>query len=193
MAADKKSKEVPGYVKATDLAGLLDLTKGRITQLTTEGVLVKHKTAAGERYVLVDSIHAYIRYLRKLLDDKRETGLDEKKAEADIRLKNIKAEHLELQLKELRGQLHRFEDVQAITNAMVFEVRSQILSLPGRLAVNIAPEMSPEEASVMVRKEIYDILNGLSRFEYDPVKYQDLAQERLKISLTEDEDNDGQG
>ena len=126
----------------------------------------------------------------KMYSQSQNTGLEQKKTEADIRLKDLKAERLELELKEIRGQFHRSEDVEAITNEFVFAVRSALLALPGRLAIDIAPAMTPDEASVRIRKEVSAILIELSGFEYDPEKYKNRAEERLKLQLSAEDDEE---
>lgn len=197
MAEEKKTpkaekKETPGYVKANTLADVLDLSKGRITQLTDEGVLKKYKLEAGVRYNLIESIRAYVRFLRDKLNQKVSSPLNDKKTEIEIRLKTAKAEKAEMELKELTGNMYRWEDVKAVTNGYVFEVRSMLLGLPGRLARDVAPEMTAEEASVIIRKEVSEILLSLSHYEYDPEVYAKRIRERngaiLDVEDTEEED-----
>lgn len=190
MAGDKKPNEMSGYVKAIDLATLLDLSKGRITQLTDEGVLRRYKTPAGERYRLVDSIQAYVHYLRDKVNQKADSPLDSKKAEIDIRLKAARAEKAEIELKELKGQVHRWEDVKAITNGYVYEVRSMLMSLPGRLAMELAPQMTPEEVSIKVRDEVYQLLENLMTYQYDPEVYAQRVRENEAIVSDDSEDDE---
>ena len=46
--ADKKQQEPTGYVKAADVASLLDITIQRVGQLRKEGVFKQYKTPAGD-------------------------------------------------------------------------------------------------------------------------------------------------
>ena len=64
MAERKKPAEPAGYVKAKDVAELLDITIQRVGQLRKEGIFKQYKTPAGDRYQLVETVKAYIRYLR---------------------------------------------------------------------------------------------------------------------------------
>ena len=82
MAERKKAAELPGYVKAKDVAELLDLTIQRVGQLRKEGVLVQYKTPAGDRYKLVEAVKSYIRYLRSQTGSKGNPW-EEKKAKAE--------------------------------------------------------------------------------------------------------------
>lgn len=174
----KEVKETPGYVKGNTLADVLDLSKGRITQLTDEGVLKKYHLAVGVRYNLIESIRAYVRFLREKLNQKSDSPLNDKKTEIEIRLKTAKAERAEMELKEFQGSMYRWEDVKAVMNGYVFEVRSMLMGVPGRLARDLAPEQTPEEVSVRVRDEMNEILENLSRFQFDPEVYMRRIRER---------------
>ena len=116
MAERKKPAESPGYVKAKDVAELLDLTIQRVGQLRKEGIFTQYKTPAGDRYKLVDTVKAYIRYLRSQNSGKT-NPVEDRKAEAEANLKEAKAAIAMMQREELEGQMHRSEDVVAVQSA----------------------------------------------------------------------------
>ena len=58
----------------------------------------------------------------------------------------VKAEMAKLELMELQGSMHRSEDVRAMTEDLVYTMRSALLSLPGRLARDAAEAASAAEA-----------------------------------------------
>ena len=101
---------------------------------------------------------------------------DKLRAEAD--LKQSKAKIAELQLKELEGKMHRSEDVEAMTNDLVYTARSMIMALPGRLAMDVVQAGSANEASALIRAECYKILNELAGYQYDPEAYRRRVRDR---------------
>lgn len=164
------------------MAKLFELDPRRVQQLAKEGVL----PAASQRpykFDLLPTVKAYIRYLRDRANGKEAKTADTVKAEADklraeADLKQSKAKIAELQLKELEGKMHRSEDVEAMTNDLVYTARSMIMALPGRLAMDVVQTGSANEASALIRAECYKILNELSGYQYDPEAYRRRVRDR---------------
>jgi phage terminase Nu1 subunit (DNA packaging protein) len=164
------------------MAKLFELDPRRVQQLAKEGVL----PAASQRpykFDLLPTVKAYIRYLRDRANGKEAKTADTVKAEADklraeADLKQSKAKIAELQLKELEGKMHRSEDVEAMTNDLVYTARSMIMALPGRLAMDVVQAGSANEASALIRAECYKILNELAGYQYDPEVYRRRVRDR---------------
>lgn len=164
------------------MAKLFELDPRRVQQLAKEGVL----PAASQRpykFDLLPTVKAYIRYLRDRANGKEAKTADTVKAEADklraeADLKQSKAKIAELQLKELEGKMHRSEDVEAMTNDLVYTARSMIMALPGRLAMDVVQTGSVNEASALIRAECYKILNELAGYQYDPEAYRRRVRDR---------------
>lgn len=164
------------------MAKLFELDPRRVQQLAKEGVL----PAASQRpykFDLLPTVKAYIRYLRDRANGKEAKTADTVKAEADklraeADLKQSKAKIAELQLKELEGKMHRSEDVEAMTNDLVYTTRSMIMALPGRLAMDVVQAGSANEASALIRAECYKILNELAGYQYDPEAYRRRVRDR---------------
>lgn len=76
------------------------------------------------------------------------------------------------------SKMHRSEDVEAVTNDLVYTVRSMIMALPGRLAMDVVQVASANEASALIRAECYKILNELANYNYDPAVYQRRVRDR---------------
>jgi TATA-box binding protein (TBP) (component of TFIID and TFIIIB) len=76
--------------------------------------------------------------------------------------------------------MHRSDDVESMTEQLVYTIRSMMVALPGRLAVDVAGVMTAAEASVIIRREVNAILDELSNFKYDPAAYAKLVNERQK-------------
>ena len=170
-------------LQSTDIiAKLFDLDVRRVQQLAKEGIL----PAASQRpykFDLLPTVKAYIRYLRDRANGKEAKTADTVKAEADklraeADLKQSKAKIAELQLKELEGKMHRSEDVEAMTNDLVYTARSMIMALPGRLAMDVVQAGSANEASALIRTECYKILDELAGYQYDPEAYRRRVRDR---------------
>lgn len=170
-------------LQSTDIiAKLFDLDVRRVQQLAKEGIL----PAASQRpykFDLLPTVKAYIRYLRDRANGKEAKTADTVKAEADklraeADLKQSKAKIAELQLKELEGKMHRSEDVETLTNDLVYTARSMIMALPGRLAMDVVQAGSANEASALIRTECYKILDELAGYQYDPEAYRRRVRDR---------------
>ena len=170
-------------LQSTDIiAKLFDLDVRRVQQLAKEGIL----PAASQRpykFDLLPTVKAYIRYLRDRANGNEAKTADTVKAEADklraeADLKQSKAKIAELQLKELEGKMHRSEDVEALTNDLVYTARSMIMALPGRLAMDVVQAGSANEASALIRTECYKILDELAGYQYDPEAYRRRVRDR---------------
>ena len=159
---------------AAIIAKLFGVTDRRIQQLAKEGII----PAAQKRpymFDLLPTVQSYIRYLSDKADA-AQVEMEKLRAEADM--KRSKADMAAMQLKELEGKMHRSEDVEAVTNDLVYTVRSMIMALPGRLAMDVVQVASANEASALIRAECYKILNELANYNYDPAVYQRRVRDR---------------
>lgn len=194
MATQRKEpeKETPGYVKTEEVAKLLDLTPQRVRDLTRAVVLKKYKTPAGDRYLLFEANVAYIRYLRELANTKQKSpeaaDTEKRRAKAEADFKEDKAAIMRFQRQELELQMHRSEDVEAVLTDLVYEIRSMLTALPGRLAMDTARIKTPEEESVRIRDEVNEILGTLSNYRYDPEQFRRRMKERKGEVLLDDDE-----
>ena len=122
----------------------------------------------------------YVAYLREKASERAPEEITEQTADADLRYRKAKAEIMELRAEELKGQMHRSEDVLAVTNALVETIRAEILALPGALAVDLAAADTPAKAAGIVRDGINALLNRMTEYEYDPKQYEALVMKREK-------------
>lgn len=172
--------------KTEVIAALFELTPRRIQQLTREGILRATEVKEGNRkvrkYELVPTIQRYVKFLAEKSKQKNISKSDQEnestKLDGEARYKQAKAEMAEMELKEMRGELHRAEDVERIMTNHVFAVRSMLLSLPNRLAVDTANAKTKAEAAEIIKRGVYDILNQLAGLAYDKTDYQKLVRER---------------
>lgn len=164
------------------IAKLFGVTDRRVQQLAKDGV-IPAASVRPYKFDLLPTVQAYIRYLSDKANGKESKSADTVQAEADklraeADLKQSKAKIAEMQLKELEGKMHRSEDVEAVMNDLAYTVRSMIMALPGRLAMDIVQTSNANEASALIRSECYKILNELAGYKYDPEVYQRRVRDR---------------
>ena len=174
------------------IAKIFGVSTRRVEQLKTEGVIKGQGKPT--KYDLLPTIQAYIRYLSDKANgrEKKETDsqLETEKLTAEKRIKMAKAEMAELELKELKGDLHRSSDVEAITTDHVMAVRSMLMALPGKLAVDLATIQTAPEAAERIKQEVYAVLQQLSDYRYDPEEYKKRVRERQGWNELQGEDDE---
>lgn len=180
MAYIQYLHESKRYKSAAELADVFGLSTRRIEQFKTDGII------KGEGKPTKYDYDAAVRDYTSFLSDKaygrekKETDsqLETEKLTAEKRIKTAKAEMAELELRELKGELHRASDVEAITTDHVMFVRSMLMALPGKLAVDLAAIQTAPEAAERIKQEVYTILQQLSQYRYDPEEYKRRVRER---------------
>lgn len=148
-------------VNQKQLAECLGISSRRVRQLREEGLF--KLTQEGKGYSLEKSIQEYIEYKVNA-----ETG-----RRASISKEEVQAEHEEvkkqislLKLRRLRRELHEASDVEAFLTDMLLRFKNRLLSVPSRLAMQIAGESDINEIIQIIKKELGVVLEELS--EYDP-------------------------
>lgn len=185
-------------VKVEVISKIFEVTVRRVQQLTQEGIIQTIETIDNgrkvRRYDLMPTIMQYIRYLSGKANGREKkssiTDKEEAKLQAEVDMKTAKARIAQLNLDELEGRLHAAEDVEAMTTDLVLNVRSALLSMPGQLAVDLAEVNDAAEISAIIKNVVTDILDDLSRYEYDPVEYQRRVRERQGWLTNEQSDED---
>lgn len=165
IVINSKKTEVDNVVVAGGyLANIFGITDRRVRQLAEEGVIARVKKG---RYDLVESIKGYIVYLKTNQDIK------ESKSEADLdydmeraKHERIKREIAELNLAEMKGQIHYADDVEKVMNDMLSNFRSKVLSMASKLAPILIARNDINQIQDMINKEAYEVLEELSN--YDP-------------------------
>lgn len=188
----KEQTEDKNFKRVEDVAQFVGRSVRRIQQLTQEGTLPTVETSSGRRYDFVQTIHRYIKHLQDTIDGKTKGNekQEKDKLEADVRIKEAKAETAELELAELRGEMHRADDVAAFTEDLALNIRQSITSLPGRFAIDLADISDQAEISAKVREEVDKILHELSEYKYDPEYYKERVRERRGWNNNDDEESD---
>ena len=170
-------------VDSKTIAALFDMTPRRVQQLTKEGVITAVKEGNANRYLTAKA--------NGREPSKKDSEIEGRRLEAEADLKRSKADIAALQLSELEGTMHRSEDVEAVMTDLVYNIRSMLVALPGRLAVDVTGAATPAEASEIIRTEVYKILTELAGYKYDPEVYARRVRDREGWSeqLADDSDD----
>ena len=174
MANTKITSETE--VSSSELACVLGITGRNIRQLVEDGQLEK----VDGRFILSDSVQRYVAFKSKWNKDDEEKRLEKTRLTADVTMKASKAQIAKMEADELRGKMHRSEDVAAMTEDLIYTIRGLLMALPGRLAVDVATVTTPAEAAEIIRKEVHALMRELANYQYDPEKYEERVRERRK-------------
>lgn len=176
MAENPKQNLQPTAV----IARLYGTDPRRIQQLAAAGIIKGQGRPA--MYDLLPTIQALFKYQRELIEgtkkDQDITELEKEKLQAETNIKKAKAEIAMLERDELAGKLHRAEDVEAITTDHVLFLRSMLMAMPGKLAVDLGGTHTAAEQAEKVKQEVYFILDQLANYKYDPEAYKKRVMER---------------
>lgn len=164
-------------VSTTELAMVLGLSVRRVQQMAQDGTLL---TASRGRFRLTDSVKRYIQFITGNQISEEELKIERSRKMAEAHIKAAKATVAKLEANELQGKMHRSEDVQAITEDMANELRGLLLALPGRLAVDVTNARSAAEASAIIRTAVYEVMDAMSKYQYDPDAYEARVRERRR-------------
>lgn len=170
-------------VTTTEVASVLGLSVRRVQQLIQDGVIT---TVSRGKMRLSEAVQQYIASIQKPITDEKEDEASKTKSEAI--LKKAKATIASLDAQERLGKMHRSEDVAAMTEDLIFSIRSALMALPGRLAVDVAEVTDTAQASEIIRAEVYQVMEELSQYRYDPAKYQERVRDRLRLEALDDEE-----
>lgn len=183
---------MPIYVKTADICAMTGKTNQWIGELTKQGVLNKEQTGQGSLYELRRNIRAYCEMLEARVKETDEEAerLDADKAKAETQIKQARAVIAIMEANELKGKMHRSEDVQAITEDLVYAIRSQLIALPGRLAVDVAEAEDAAETATIIRNEVHKLMEELSNYRYDPKRYEERVRERKSWEALEDDEEE---
>jgi len=153
-------------VTTVELSEIIGKSVRRINQFENEGVLLKQSKG---KWDLAENAKRYIAFLE---NDKGGTeDLEIKKLQAEAEYKRHQADTAALELAELKGDMHRSFDVEEITSALVLSIRNALLSIPGRIAVDVTSAKTPAEAANFIKAAINETLEELSSYAYDPNEY----------------------
>jgi phage terminase Nu1 subunit (DNA packaging protein) len=146
-----------GTVTTTQLARLLLLSERRIQQLVRAGIL-KHafdedtgRELRG-RFRFVPNLHAYLKYQRNELGSDDVTEI--RYLDGRARRMTALAEAEELRLKQLKGKLHRSEDIEFVMTNIFTAVKAKLFSIPSRVTLLLIGKTNFQEIFDLIMREI---------------------------------------
>lgn len=178
-------------ISTAELARVLGKSSRTIQDLAQQGHLTAVKNGTRYSFDLYICVQEYIEYLRE--KEAKPTSSNEltiQKMKEDIRFKKAKADMMEMNLAELEGRMHAAEDVEAMTIDLILAVRSSLLALPGRLGVEVAEISDKLQCSDVIKKCVCEILDDLSRYEYNPEEYKKRVRDRQGWSEAYEEETE---
>lgn len=177
-----KAFEDKTYIVTTQqISEIFGMTPRNIQLLTQKGVFVK---VTHGKYDLRRSIKKYAESLVEKagpeegeIDNQKETGL----------WTRARREKAELEVKIIKGELHRSVDVERIMNDMLGAFRARLLSLPSKLAPQLLGMTDIPLIKGKLKEAVYEAINELSN--YDPLVFYDTSNDRMFLESDEDEDS----
>ena len=190
MAMSEKTAE--GLKNTAYIADLFGCSQRRVRQLVAEKIIPAEEMNP-YRFDSAKTVRAYVKYLSEKANAKKLKAasmedLEKEKTIAEVELKQSKAKVARMQAEELEGRMHCSEDVEAMTEELVYTIRGALNALPGRLAVDVAKAGTPAEASEVIRKEVNKVMRELAGFRYDPKKYEERVRKRMDWSEADDDE-----
>lgn len=190
--ADGKFVSADAETNTAGLASILGLTGRRVQQLRENGILIPVRKGV---FYVGDSVQRYMAYATNArnLDDEAKDA-DKRKLVAEAKYKEAKATRAQLEAEELKGKMHRAEDVELIVGDMIYSIKSALNSLPSRLALEVE-NLPAAEVEKKITVEVHAIELELSQYEYSSDKYTERVRERMQWSsdnLEEGDDDDAE-
>jgi hypothetical protein len=183
-------------INTTQLARLLLMTPRNVQRLVGDGILARAADDDGVelrgRFEMVPNVQAYIKHLLA----RREHDAPSESRWMTLRNQRMAAEGAlaDLRLQELRGKLHRSDDVEFAVTTMITACRSRLLSIPSRIARSLLGKRSFKEIYDIIYKEIELALRELTG--YDPKKFAGKSDKFLAqngAGGNDDDNDDGNG
>ena len=189
MEKDRTHVTSDTEVETTELAGILGVSARRIQQLAQDDIF---RPVRRGWFSLGDSVRRYIAFLDK--EKKQESDAEreqsKKRGKADVEWKEARAKIAKLQAEELEGTMHRAEDVQAMTEQLLYAVRGALSALPGRCGKEVAETDNVRETIVILQREVNAAMDELQNFRYDPDAYKRLVRDRKNWEQDHGEETD---
>lgn len=164
------------------IAEIFGVDPRRVQQLTKEGTISATKSGNVYSYDLIPTIKGYIKYLSDKANGREKPGKNKsaemRRLEAEADLKRHKADLAALELQEFEGQMHRSDDVEAVISDLALTIKGLLLALPSRCARDARRAETDAEASEVIKKEVYKILESLAEHKYDPEIFAKRVRER---------------
>jgi phage terminase Nu1 subunit (DNA packaging protein) len=162
-------------VNSITLGDAWGITDRRVRQLVDEGVI---EPVSRGKYNFFECTRKYCGYLRQI----SEAGTEKKEVKLDYDTERaahekIKREKSELQLKVMRGELHRSEDVEFVMTNIIANAKARLLSIPPKAAPMLIGYSNISKIQDILQKHIEEALKELSEYDSELFINDDVLQQ----------------
>lgn len=157
------------------------MTERNVRYLVEEGVISR---VTHGRYDLIDTVSRYITFLKMSFD-----GIDENKVMESLEYEKwlhekAKREKAEIELAHIKKEMHKADEVEKVQNHMVMAFRSKMLSLPSKVALQLANKDDPKLIEAILERDIQEALSELA--EYNSLQY--FFEDDVEVEMVGEED-----
>ena len=144
------------------LAKVLCVSERRVQQLAKDNIVIRatDKASRGE-YELISSVQGYIRFLQNEVKEGLSGSTEFK--DSKTRQAKAKAEHEELKVQKLRGELVYLNDISKVWSDLMAVFKSRMRNIPNRVAPIVRQAKSDGEAQKTLKTSIDEALQELSQ------------------------------
>ncbi|MCD5324764.1 MULTISPECIES: hypothetical protein [Pontibacillus] len=179
--AGKDSSESKYEVTTKEISEILGVSTRRIQQLAKENALVR---VSHGKFDLPSSINAYLEF--QMERERSDEEIDKYVEEA--MWTRAKREKTELELKIMKGEVHRGDDVRRVISDMLASFRGRLLSFPSKYAPQVIGLTEIPPIKEKLKQGIFEALEELA--EYDPHVFYDESRDKLYIEDEEDQEEE---
>jgi len=155
-------------VSIQDLQDITGYSRDQILRMATKDIVVRVDRG---KYDLSETIQNIIQNLK---GQEKSVSQDDKK-----RIDALKAEKLEMEIRNMKGELIEVDDITDTVGKMIQATRARILALPKKASPLLIGSKSIVETEDILKRQIYEILNDLSGPDFTEVAL-DRQKERRK-------------
>jgi phage terminase Nu1 subunit (DNA packaging protein) len=168
-----------------EIAAFLGITDRRLRQLAKEEIIPQKKRGI---FLLQNVVQAYITFLKQGTSMRGKGTGEGDKLDYNIEktlLTKAQREKAELEVKVMKGELHRGEDVKTVMGDIVAAFRAKIMSIPTKLAPRLLVQTDMAIIQDMLKQVHNEALMALS--EYKPTAFHSKNKNVLvgKVDLNE--------
>lgn len=162
-------------VNQKELAQCLGISTRQVRNLRDEGLF--HNVKGNRGYVLETCVQEYINFkVNAEMGRSASVSIERIKADHESIKKDISA----LKLRRMRQELHEAADVEAFLSDMLTRFKKRLLSLPSKIAMQIAGEKDINVLIQVLTRGFNEALEELSRYDPDSIDGEDMGQSDIE-------------
>lgn len=177
------------FVTAKVMGQIIGVTDRQIRNLANDGMIPRLSNGS---YELVPALNAYIENVKlSAKEEKTEVRKEESLNREKLLHERAKRQKAELQVGQMRGQLHHSDTIRAVLTDMLANFKAKMLTMPVKTAPMLIGHKEIAIIQEILQDEVYEALNELK--DYDPEDYIDdtyidLVDDELQEYLESEED-----